>query len=102
VPWQYQRQDAANSVRDLSGVTGVSNQIAIKPSLTATVVKSDIEAALQRRTTADAQSITVDVKGGDVTLSGSVRSWAERDLATCAAWASMGVRQVVDKMNLVY
>jgi osmotically-inducible protein OsmY len=102
VPWQYQRQDAANSVRDLTGVTGVSNQIAVKPSLTATVVKSDIEAALKRRATADAQTITVDVKGADVTLSGSVHSWAERDLATRAAWASTGVRQVVDKMHLVY
>jgi osmotically-inducible protein OsmY len=47
VEWQYQRQDAADSVRYLSGVTGVSNQIAIKPSLSAKVVKSDIEAALR-------------------------------------------------------
>ena len=102
VEWQYQRQDAADSVRYLSGVTGVSNQIAIKPSLSATVVKSDIEAALKRRAAADAQTITVDVKGGDVTLTGTVHSWSERDLATRSAWGSSGVRKVVDKMNLVY
>jgi len=102
VEWQYQRQDAADSVRYLSGVTGVSNQIAIKPSLSASVVKSDIEAALKRRAAADAKSITVEVKGADVTLSGTVHSWAERDLATRSAWGSSGVRNVVDKMNLVY
>jgi osmotically-inducible protein OsmY len=102
VEWQYQRQDAADSVRYLSGVTGVSNQIAIKPSLSAAVVKSDIEAALKRRAAADAQAIAVDVKGGDVTLTGTVHSWAERDLATRSAWGSSGVRKVVDKMNLVY
>ena len=102
VEWQYQRQDAAHGVRFLAGVTGVSNQIAIKPSLSATVVKSDIEAALKRRAAADAKTIAVDVKGGDVTLTGTVHSWAERDLATRSAWGSSGVRKVVDKMNLVY
>ena len=102
VEWQYQRQDAGDSVRYLSGVTGVSNQIAIKPSLSATVVKSDIEAALKRRAAADAKTIAVDVKGADVTLTGTVHSWAERDLATRSAWGSSGVRNVVDRMNLVY
>jgi osmotically-inducible protein OsmY len=102
VVWQYQRQDAADSVRHLLGVTGVSNQIAIKPPLSATVVKSDIEAALKRRATADARNIGVDVKGGDVTLTGTVHSWSERDLATRSAWSSAGVRSVVDQMNLVF
>jgi osmotically-inducible protein OsmY len=102
VEWQYQRQDAADSVRWLVGVTGVSNQIGIKPSLSATVVKTDIEAALKRRAAADAQTIGVQVKGGDVTLTGTVHSWAERDLATRSAWGSAGVRNVVDKLNLVY
>lgn len=102
VEWQYQRQDAADSVRFLSGVTGVSNQIAVKPLLSATVIKSDIEAALKRRAAADAKTIAVEVEGADVTLSGTVHSWAERDLARRSAWASAGVRQVVDKMTLVY
>jgi osmotically-inducible protein OsmY len=102
VEWQYQRQDAAHSVRFLSGVTGVSNQIAIKPSLSATVVKSDIEAALKRRAAGDAKAIAVDVKNGDVTLTGTVHSWAERDLATRSAWGTAGVRNVVDKMTLAY
>ena len=102
VEWQFQRQDAANSVRHLVGVTGVSNQIAINPAASATVVKSDIEAALKRRAANDAGTIAVDVKDGDVTLTGTVHSWAERDLATRSAWGSAGVRKVVDHMNLVY
>lgn len=102
VEWQYQRQEAADSVRYLSGVTGVSNQIAIKPPISARVVKSDIEAALKRRAAADAKTIAVEVQGADVTLTGTVHSWAERDLAKRSAWGSAGVRNVVDKMNLVY
>ncbi|MEL4180845.1 BON domain-containing protein [Roseateles sp. PN1] len=101
VEWQFQRQDAADSVRYLLGVVGVSNQIAIKPMLSATVVKADIESALKRRAAADAKTITVEVKGTDVTLTGTVHSWAERDLARRSAWGSVGVRNVVDKMNLV-
>jgi osmotically-inducible protein OsmY len=102
VQWQYQRQAAADSVRYLLGVTGVNNQIAVKPSLSAEVVKADIEAALKRRATADAKAIAVEVKGADVTLSGTVHSWAERDLANHSAWGTAGVRNVVDNMNLVY
>jgi osmotically-inducible protein OsmY len=102
VEWQYQRQSAAASVRHLAGVTGVSNQIAIQPSASATVVKGDIEAALKRRAAADANTIAVEVMGTDVTLTGTVHSWAERDLATRSAWGSAGVKRVVDKMELVY
>jgi osmotically-inducible protein OsmY len=101
VVWLDQRQAAADSVRDLLGVTGVGHQITIKPSLSATVVKSDIEAALGRRAAADAKTITVEVMGGDATLTGTVHSWAERDLARRSVWGSAGVRNVVDKMNLV-
>jgi osmotically-inducible protein OsmY len=102
VDWQYQRQAATDSVRFLMGVTGVSDQINIKPSLTATAVKSDIEAALKRTSMADAKTISVAVQGGDVTLSGTLHSWDERNTATHAAWGMPGVRNVVDKMTLAY
>jgi osmotically-inducible protein OsmY len=102
VEWQYQRQDAADSVQFLVGVTGISNQIAIKPSPLAAVVKSDIEAALKRRAAADAKTIGVEVKGADVTLTGTVHSWSDRDLATRSAWGSVGVGKVVDKLTITY
>ena len=102
VDWQFQRQAATDSVRYLMGVTGVSDQISIKPSVTATAVKSDIEAALKRTSIADAKKITVAVNGSDVTLSGTVHSWDERDTATSSAWGTPGVRNVVDMMTLAF
>ena len=102
VEWQYQRQGAADSVRGLQGVKGVSNQIAVRPRLSAGVVKSDIEAALSRRAASDAGTIGVGVSGTEVTLTGTVHSWAERDLARRSAWGTAGVGNVVDKMTLVY
>ncbi len=102
VDWQYQRQAATDSVRYLMGVTGVSDQISIKPSVTASAVKSDIEAALKRTSIADAKKISVAVNGSDVTLSGTVHSWDERDTATNSAWGTPGVCNVVDRMTLAY
>jgi osmotically-inducible protein OsmY len=54
VQWGFQRTTATAAVRYLAGVKGVSDQITIKPGVTAGVVKSDIEAALKRRATNEA------------------------------------------------
>ncbi len=89
-------------MRFLRGVTGVSDRINMKPSATATAVKSDIEAALKRTSIADAKKISVEVHGGDVTLSGSIHSWDERATATNSAWETPRVRNVIDQMTLAY
>jgi osmotically-inducible protein OsmY len=102
VDWDYQRQGAAGAVRNLMGVTGVSDDIAVKPKVSLSAVKADIEAALKRRAKADAKNIAVAVKGNDVTLTGTVHSWAERDLARHSAWSTPGVRNVVDKITVNY
>jgi osmotically-inducible protein OsmY len=102
VDWQYQRRAAVDGVRHLMGVMGVSDNIAIKPTVSLSAVKSDIEAALKRRAKADAQKISVDVQGADVTLTGTVHSWSERDLARDSAWGTPGVRNVVDNITIAY
>jgi osmotically-inducible protein OsmY len=102
VAWEFQRQAAVSAVRYLMGVKGVNDQLVIKPKISAPVVKADIEAALKRRAQKDAQDISVSVHGTDVTLSGKVHSWSERELATNTAWASPGVKRVVDNITLAY
>jgi osmotically-inducible protein OsmY len=100
--WDYQRKAATDAVRSLMGVAGVSDQIVIKSQAAASVVKSDIEAALKRRAKSDAKQISVDVRGGDVTLTGTVHSWSERELAAKSAWSAPGVSNVVDNIKVVY
>lgn len=102
VSWEYQRRAATDAVRFLIGVKGVNDQLIIKPSLSAPAVKADIEAALKRRAQKDASAISVTIEGTDVTLSGKVQSWSERELATATAWMSPGVGTVVDKITLAY
>ncbi len=99
--WEYQREAAERSVRSLMGVIGISNQIVLKSSEASRPVKSEIEAALRRRIHSDARHILVDVDGADVSLHGTVHSWAERDAARSAAWSTPGVHNVRDSLEIV-
>jgi osmotically-inducible protein OsmY len=102
VNWEYQRKAAVDAIRYLMGVKGVTDLIAIKPTVSAPLVKADIEAALKRRARKDSDSISVSVAGRDVTLSGSVHNWSDRDLATHTAWGTPGVRSVTNNTTIMY
>jgi len=101
VDWEYQRATAANVVRDLTGVRGVTNSITVKPHVSVTDVKSKIEAALRRSAEVDARRINVAVADSKVILSGNVHSWSERSEARQAAWAAPGVKDVEDHIAVV-
>lgn len=94
VEWEYQRREAEGAVRNLMGVKGINNNISIKSTVSARGVKAEIVDALKRRAIIDSQKITVDVHGADVTLTGTVDNWAERELAMHSAWSAAGVRNV--------
>jgi osmotically-inducible protein OsmY len=101
VPWQYQKDAARRSVRDLFGVKGVINSVVLEPQVKATDVRDKIEAAFRRSAEVDARRINVNATDGKIVLSGDVRSYAERQEAERAAWAAPGVKQVEDRLVIV-
>lgn len=100
VDWQYQRASAADGVRYLTGVRDVNNHIVVNPRVRREVVKDEIEAALLRNAEVDAHGIRVETRGDHVILWGNVRSWAEREEAERAAWASPGVCHVDNNLTV--
>jgi osmotically-inducible protein OsmY len=101
VDWQYQKDAAYRTVRDLAGVRGVTNNVTVTPRVSTSGVQQKIEEAFRRSAEIDARRVTVVAQNGQVTLTGNVHSWAERQEATRAAWAAPGVTQVVDRLAVV-
>ncbi len=98
VEWDYQRREAENAVRPLTGVVGVSNYVTLKQRTTPADITNRIRGALTRQAERESKNITVSLSGSTVTLRGSVHSWAERSAAQGAAWSAPGVTGVLNEL----
>jgi osmotically-inducible protein OsmY len=98
VEWRYQRQMAEEAVRWLTGTNGISNMIRVTPRAKPADTKRKIEDAIMRNAQLSANRITVEAKGSEVLLKGTVRSWSELEEAERMAWAAPGVATVKNQI----
>jgi osmotically-inducible protein OsmY len=101
VDWWYQKDAAEQDVRRLWGVVGVSNQVTIKPRVDTGGLSDDITHALHRSWFFDPDNVKVTAKDGRVKLTGTVRSWQERQTAASTAWAAPGAISVENDLAVV-
>ena len=94
VEWHFQKETAEREVRNLMGVLGVTNQITIKPRVDTAHLQDDIQLALNRSIFFQPENVHVTSQDGRVKLTGTVKSWQERQTAASTAWAAHGATSV--------
>jgi osmotically-inducible protein OsmY len=99
VEWLVQRERAEDVVRHIRSVRGVQNHIDVSPKTTQRDVRRRIVQALHRNADLDARHIDVAIGDDDaVILTGTVRSWSERDAAERATGSAPGIRRVDNRI----
>lgn len=100
VEWQYQKSAAADVLQHMVGVRGITNNVTVKPLISATDVEKAITSAFERNAVLDAKKIEVETAGSKVTLRGKLANSNERDEAERVAWAAPGVLTVDNQITL--
>ncbi|HEX3517302.1 MAG TPA: BON domain-containing protein [Trebonia sp.] len=94
VDFDYQRREVERMVRQVRGVTGVTDLITIKPVASPVAVEAKIEDAFKREAEIDARHVRVEVSDHTVKLYGHVHSLNEASAARAAAASAAGVAAV--------
>ena len=102
VEYNYQSDAAKKAVRNLLGVTGVSNNIKLKTSTEDAIEKADIASALARNWSTFDNEIAVNVSEHKAILSGTVGSWYQKDEAERIARNAPGVWNVENNLAVEY
>jgi osmotically-inducible protein OsmY len=98
----FQRAVAEKALRYVKGIKGLVNRIVVMPAASASDIRPRIVRALHQDAVVDARGIEVLVSGSTVTLSGTVRSWHERESAECAAMHGPGVTHVDNRISVAW
>ena len=102
VSYGTERAAAETAVSGLIGLRNVRNDIEISYDVEDPVgVDLHVQEALDRSAVvSDDSDVEVATKGGIITLTGHVRTWAEHDAVIGAAWMAGGVIDVRDELQV--
>jgi len=102
VNWNFQREAAKKAIRGLEGVVGINCLIKIKSESNDAIEKKDVEKALERNWSINADDISVAVHGTKVTLTGSVSSLYQKTEAELIAYNTKGIWSVDNQLEVEY
>lgn len=98
------RERAARIAETVKGVRAVVNDIEVQPSLTRVdrLIRQDVEEALFANPATESYEIGIGVDEGVVTLSGTLESWREKQLAETIAKGVRGVVAVRNNIQVIF
>ena len=98
------KEHTTRVAQTVKGVRSVINRIEVKPSLSRsdTDIRSDVKRALAMDSVTEAYEVNVAVKDGAVTLTGTVDSWQEKQMAETVAKGVKGVTKVKNNLQIIY
>jgi osmotically-inducible protein OsmY len=103
VDWSYQRDAAEDDAAMILGIRGLVDEITVnQPQASAVDISSGIARAFARNAELYDDNIDVTTDGGNVTLSGTVATWSEYDMADDIAWMSPGVTGVTNNVAVLF
>jgi osmotically-inducible protein OsmY len=100
VDFPFQREEAERLVENVTGITGVSNEIVVRPPARpdAGEIRKQVIDALDRLAAHDANHVTVQTGNATVVLRGRVHSIFEREVAEEVARSASGSAEVVNEI----
>lgn len=101
VDWEFQKNSARTAIEHLLGVKSVINLITLKPRVTSAEISRQISSAFTRNAILDAANLKISIEGDKVVLTGTVKSFAEKEQAEHATWSAPGVMRVESHLKVV-
>lgn len=97
------QESAVRIAKMTKGVRSVVSQLQVKAwNIVDKQLRGDVQSALSRDPATDSWELQVDASKGKITLTGTVESYAERELAGKVAKSVKGVEQLDNKVNIKY
>ena len=97
----FQRVVAEKALRYVKGIKGIVNRLVVVPVTSADDIRPRVVRALYQDADVDPKGLEVTVSEGTVTLTGTVRSWHERESAERAATHAPGITHVDNRISVV-
>jgi osmotically-inducible protein OsmY len=98
VQWLFEKREAEKAVRHVRGVRNVLNLITVAPRAVERDVRHRIVEALHRNANIDARHIKVTIADDKATLTGTVRTFLQRESAERAAADAPGISRVENRI----
>lgn len=97
------RERAASIAASVKGVRGVVNKLDVHvPERSDVTLEKDVEEAILMDPAADKYEVAVNVNNGEVTLTGKVDSWQEKQLLAYVVKSVSGVKKLQNAVEVSY